>query len=138
MLRELILSVASGVIVALIMQIFGFFGRRRRAPAPRPAVKSYDYAPPPAPQRRSFSGRVVRFVLSVIGGIALAQTAAPFLIRRGFADFDRHDRHDRFDRFNDYDRFNGFDGWTNDIPILGLTILGTIICYMILSVLTRR
>lgn len=121
MLRELILSVVSGVIVALILQLFG--AGRRRDTVPRQNMRNYNYAPP---RRRSFFGRLVRLVLSVGGGIALAQAAAPFILRRRFGEFD------------DYDRFDRFDGFGGDIPILVLTVIGTILVYMVLSVLTRR
>ncbi len=122
MLRELILSVASGVIVAVVMQVFGF-GNGRREVAPRQNMRNYNYAPP---KRRSFFGRFVRLILSVLGGIAFAQAAAPFILRRGFGEFER------------FDRFDRFDGWAGDIPILVLTVVGTIVVYMILSALTRR
>jgi hypothetical protein len=124
MLRELLLSVASGVIVALILQIFGV-GRRRNT-APRQPMRNYHYAPP---RRRSFFGRVIRLILSVAGGIAIAQAAAPLILRRRFGDFGDYDR---------YDRVGGFGDISNHVPILVMTVIGTIIVYMVLSIMTRR
>lgn len=127
MLRELLLSVASGVIVALILQIFGF--GRRHATVPRQSMRNYNYAPP---RRRSAFGRFIRLILSVAGGIALAQAAAPFILGRRFGDYDRFDRYDR------YDGFNRFDGFSEHIPIIIMTVIATAVVYMILSAMTRR
>lgn len=91
MIRELILSVASGVIVAFILQMFG---GGRRDTALRPASRSYNYV---QPRRRSFFGRLVRLILSVAGGIAFAQAVAPFILRRRYGGFDRFDRFDGLD-----------------------------------------
>lgn len=124
MLRELLLSVASGVIVTLILQIFSF--GRRRDTAPRQTMRNYHSAPP---RRRSVFGRFIRLILSVAGGIAFAQAAAPFILRRRFGEFGGYDRYDRFDRF---------DGFFEHVPILIMTVIGTIIVYMILSAMTRR
>jgi hypothetical protein len=116
MLRELIVSVVGGLIIALILQTFG--RNRRRETAPHQTMNMYNTAPPP--RRRSFFGVLMRLLFAVAGGIAIAQAAAPFLFRRGFRDFDR------------------FDGAIPDIRILALTVGGTILVWMILSVFTRR
>ena len=126
MLKELIISVVSGIIVALVLQMFGVGRRREAAPRQNQNVRNYNYAPP---RKRSFFGRVIRFSLSVIAGIAFAQSAAPFILRRDFGDFDRYDR---------FDRFDGMDGLAGFAPIIILTVIGTALAYMILSVLTRR
>ncbi len=124
MLRELLLSVASGVIVAVILQIFGF-GRRREAVTRAPS-RSARYAPP---RRRSFFGRIMRLLVAVAGGIALAQSIAPFLLPRRFGVYGEYDR---FDRYDDYGSL------AVDAPILVLTMISTAIVYIVLSALTRR
>jgi hypothetical protein len=121
MIRELILSVVSGVIVALILQMFG---GRRRDTVPRRSVRNHDYAPPP--RRRSLFGKMIRLVLAVAGGIAFAQVAAPFLFRRRFGDF------------GGFDRFDNLGGLSEHLPILVLTVIGTIVVWIFLSTVTRR
>ncbi|MBX2806418.1 MAG: hypothetical protein KTR19_10625 [Hyphomicrobiales bacterium] len=76
-----------------------------------------------APRRRSAMGGMLRLVLSVAGGIALAQTAAPFIFRnsrRGSEFFER------------------YEALTPQIVVIGLTVLGTFIIWMILLAFTRR
>lgn len=127
MLKELIISVVSGVIVAVLLQMFGGRGDRRE-PAPRQSMQTYSYNP--APPRRSGFGRFIRLILAVGGGIVLAQMVAPFILRRRYRDFD-----------GGYDRFDGFDGIHSIspyLPMIGLTIASTILVYMLLSALTRR
>jgi hypothetical protein len=127
MIKELLLSVVSGVIVAVILQMFGG-GNGRRDAAPRQSMRNYNVAAPRP--RRSLFGRFIRLVIAVGGGIALAQIAAPFILRRRYRDFD-----------GGYDRFDGFDGIDSIapyLPMIGLTVIGTILVYMILSAMTRR
>jgi hypothetical protein len=121
MLKELIVSVVSGIIVALILQIFRFGGSRRQA-GPR---QSINYGA--APARRSGSGGLLRFILAVGGGIALAYGAAPFILGRHFRNFG-----------GDYDRFDGFGGFAAHAPMLILTVVATVIVWAFLSALTRR
>jgi hypothetical protein len=123
MLRELLLSVASGVIVTLILQIFGMGGGR--VGAPRQTMTSYA----PLPRRRSFVGGLFRLVLAVIGGVALAYAAAPFVFARRFGDYGSYER---------YDRFEGFRSIASHAPMLILTVIGTIIVWVVLSAMTRR
>ncbi len=127
MLRELLLSVASGVIVTLILQIFGM-GGGGRVGAPRQTMTSYA----PLPRRRSFIGGVFRLVLAVVGGVALAYAAAPFVFARRFGEYGGYERYDRFDRLD------GFRGIASHAPILILTVIGTIIVWVVLSAMTRR
>ncbi len=109
MLKELIVSVVSGIIVALILQIFRFGGSRRQA-GPR---QSMSYAA--APARRSGGGGLLRFILAVGGGIALAYGAAPFILGRHFRNFG-----------GDYDRFDrDFGGFASHAPMLILTVVAT-------------
>lgn len=127
MLKELIISVFSGIIVAVVLQMFGGRGGRRE-PAPRQSMQTYHYSA--APPRRSGLGRFIRLILAVGGGIALAQIAAPFVLRRRYRDFD-----------GGFDRFDGFDGIHSIgpyLPMIGLTIVSTIFVYMLLSAMTRR
>ena len=125
MLKELIISVVSGLIIALILQLFGVGRGRDTAPRQSQNIRNYNHAPP---RRRSFFGRIVRLVLSVTAGIAFAQAVAPMILRRRFRDFDG------YDRFN----FDGVETLSNFAPIIILTVIGTAIAYMILSALTRR
>ncbi|NJM36114.1 MAG: hypothetical protein HC850_17085 [Rhodomicrobium sp.] len=124
MLRELIISVASGIIVALVLSLFGLGGRGRSGPSQ--SMRNYNYA---APRRRSFFGRIVRFVLAVAGGLAFAFFAAPFILGRRFGDYDGYSR---------FDRFDGYDGIASHVPMLILTVIGTVIVWGLLSALTRR
>ncbi|WP_125461834.1 MULTISPECIES: hypothetical protein [Rhodomicrobium] len=126
MLRELLLSVASGVIVALIMQVFG--GGSRRDTGMRQTMSNVNYSQPR--RQRSFGGGLARFVLAIGGGLALAYSVAPFILPRRFRDFDGG-----YDRFDD---FNGFHAITANAPMLILTILGTIVIWLLLSALMRR
>jgi len=132
MLKELILSVISGVIVALILQLFG--AGRRRETAPRQSMRNVRYE---TPRRRSFLGRLVRLVLAVGGGLVFAQAAAPFVMRR-LAAFDDGERFERFERFDRFERLDGVDGVAVHWPVIALTVIGTIVVYMLLSALTRR
>lgn len=125
MLRELLLSIVSGVIVAAILQVFRF-GRSRSEAAPR---RSMSYHAAPARRGGSFFGGLLRFFLAVAGGIALAYSVAPFIFGRRFRDFGGGDR---------FDRFDGFDGLAAHAPMLILTVIATIIVWVLLSALTRR
>jgi hypothetical protein len=134
MLKELLVSVVSGVIVALILQIFRFGGNGGRTSVPRQVV----YSAPPA--RRSGGGGFVRFVLAVMGGLVLAFAAAPVVLsalhgrRRdgGFRGrvFDGGGPGGYFDRGND--ALFGLP------PLLVLTIICTIVVWVVLSALRRR
>ena len=123
MLKELIVSVISGIIVALLLQIFGGRGRRDQA-APRQSMQNYNYGS--APPRRSGVGRLLRVILAVGGGIVLAQMAAPFVLRRRYRDFDGG-----FD-------FDGIHSLAPYLPMIGLTVVSTFLVYMLLSAITRR
>jgi hypothetical protein len=129
MLREILLSVASGIIVAVVMQIF-----RRRDNRVRQVVSSPNYSQPR--RRSSVGGGLLRFVLAIAGGQALAYSVAPFILPRRFRDFDGGD-----DRFGGRDRFDGFDGIdaiTANGPMLILTVVSTIVIWMLLSAMMRR
>lgn len=125
MIKELLISVVSGIIVAVILQVFRFGGSSSQA-APRHSA-SYRSAPP----RRSgsFFGGLLRFILAVGGGLVLAYSVAPFIFGRRFRDFGDYDR---------FDRFDGFDGIASHAPMLILTVLATIIVWALLSALMRR
>jgi hypothetical protein len=126
MMRELVVSVVSGVIVAMILGMFRIGGGRAPEP-PRQSVRYYE-----SPPRRSgggFFGGLMRFILSVAGGLALAYAAMPFIFGRSFG------RHDGYDRF---DRFDGFRDLSSHAPILILTVIGTIIVWSVLSAISRR
>ncbi len=133
MIKELLVSVVSGVIVAMILQMFRFGGGGSRVAAPRQTM--YGAAPP----RRSSGGGLFRFVLAVIGGIVLAFATAPMVL-----DALHGGRSNGFrGRF-----YNGggpggyFDRGSDAIfglpPLLVLTIIGTIIVWVVLSALRRR
>jgi hypothetical protein len=112
MMKELIVSVLSGVIVALILQIFTL-GRRAE---PRNVVRAQS-ARVEESRRRSFAGGLMRFILAVAGGIGLAYAAAPFVLRSA--------RHHSF-------------GGIEHGPMLGLTVVATLFVWLLLSSLTRR
>ena len=120
MLRELLVSIVSGIVVALVL---GIFRGGRGVEPPRQSVR-YDNRP--VRRRGSLFGGLVRFVLSVAGGLALAIFAMPFIFGR------------RFGNFGHPDRFDGFQGLSSHAPILILTVVGTIIVWSLLSALTRR
>lgn len=125
MLKELVISVISGVIVAMILQVFPSGGSRSEA-GPRHSV-TYRAAPP---QRRgSFFGGLLRFILAVVGGLALAYSVAPFIFGHRGRDFGGYDR---------FDRFDGFGEITSHAPMLILTVVATIIVWALLSALMRR
>lgn len=118
MAKELLISVVSGIIVAIILGLFR--PRDRQAPAARRPM-----APPPPqwqqPRRRgSFIGGVLRFVFSVAGGMGLAFVAANALHLR---------QHHRFD-------YN--DGIASHSPLLLFTVIGTVVIWLLLSAMTRR
>lgn len=117
MLKELVISVISGIIVAVILQGFRF-GRSRSEVAPRQSMSYHA-----APARRG--GGLLRFVLAVAGGVALAYSVAPFILRRRYRDFGG-------------DGFDGFDGLAAAAPMLILTVVATIIVWAVLSALSRR
>jgi hypothetical protein len=124
MLRELILSVVSGIIVAVILQAFRF-GRPRREAGPRQSMSYHAVS-----ERRGggFFGGLVRFALAMAGGIALAYSVAPFVLRRRYRDFGG----------DGFDGFDGFDGLAAAAPMLILTVFATIIVWALLSALTQR
>lgn len=124
MLKELIVSIISGIIVALLLQVFGGRGDRGSS-APSQSMNTYNYRP--AAPRRSAFGRLVRLILAVGGGILLAQMAAPFILRRRYRDFD-----------GGFDGFDGLHSITPYLPMIGLTIVSTILVYVLLSAMTRR
>ena len=125
MLKELVISVVSGVIVALILQVFPSGGSRSEA-GPRQSV---SYRAVPARRGGSFFGGLLRFILAVAGGIALAYSAAPFLLGHRGRDFGGYDR---------FDRFDGFGEIASHVPMLILTVVATIIVWALLSALMRR
>ena len=142
MLKELLISVASGIIVALILQMFRSGGSSQPRQT-RQAMPSY--APPP--RRSSGIGGLFRFVLAVAGGVFLAGAASPFVL--GFLHGDRGGGGRLRDRF--YDRggsgwfssgyYNGpdrFDGIFGLPPVLVLTVICTILVWALLSAVTRR
>lgn len=118
MLRDLIISVISGVVVALILQIFGFGRSKSAAPSQTMTMNNYKQ-----PRRRSMFGGLVRLVLAVAGGIAFAQAAAPFIFGRVLRSSGAFER---------------YEALTPQTVVIGLTVLGTIIAWMILSAITRR
>ena len=120
MLKELVISVISGIIVAVILQGFRF-GRSRSEVAPRQGMSYHA-----APARRG--GGLLRFVLAVAGGVALAYSVAPFILRRRYRDFGG----------DGFDGFDGFDGLAAAAPMLILTVVATIIVWALLSALSRR
>jgi hypothetical protein len=132
MLRELLISVVSGIIVALVLQIFRGGGGSRSS-APRQTM--YAGAPP----RRS-GGGLFRFILAVAGGLVLAFTAAPFVLDalhggRG-GGYGRGRFYDGGGPGGYFDR--GGDAIFGLPPLLVLTVLGTIIVWVLLSAVSRR
>ena len=140
MLKELVISVVSGVVVAVILQMFGRRGGdRSRGSAPRQAM--YASAPPPA---RSGGGGFFRFALAVVGGLILAFAVAPMVLDamngggRGWGGggggrgrfYDGGGPGGYFDR--------GGDGILGLPPLLVLTIVGTVIVWVLLSAMKRR
>lgn len=132
MLKELLMSVASGVIVAMVLQMFRLSGGSSRAP------RQTMYAAAP-PRRRG--GGFFRFLLAVAGGLVLAVATAPFVLqflhggRSGRRFFDG-DGPRRFFDSGYYDR--GYDGIFGLPPLLVLTIIGTVFVWMLLSAMSRR
>jgi hypothetical protein len=112
MLKELIVSVISGIIVAMILQIFPSRARSESQPPMRKPI-----APQPAAQRGSSIGGLMRFIVSVAGGMGLAYTVAHSL----------HLRH-----------LGHGDDIASHAPMLVLTIIGTFIVWLLLSAMTRR
>jgi hypothetical protein len=125
MLRELLVSIISGIAVTMFLGLFRL-GGGGSAPAPRRATRGDDYAPR---RRGSLFGGIVRFVLSVAGGLALAFATMPFIFGRRFGSFEHSGR---------FDRYDGFHGITSHAPVLILTVIGTIIVWTVLSAFTRR
>ena len=108
MLKELLVSVVSGIIVALILQIVSL-GRRGGARAEARA----QYAE--VPRRSSFAGGLMRFILAVAGGMGIAFASAPFVLHSM--------------------RLHGSGGIG---PIFVLTVTATLFVWLILSAMTRR
>jgi len=148
MVKELLISVASGVIVALILQMFRFGGRSE----PRQMHQSMPSRAAPPPRRRSGIGGLFRFVLAVGGGLFLAGATAPFVMglfregRGGYArdryfegsgrgGFDGGGRWFNSGYFDSPDRFDGIFGLP---PMLVLTVICTILVWALLSAMTRR
>jgi hypothetical protein len=130
MLKELLISIVSGVIVAILLQMFRIGGNTSPSNAPRQTM--YGSAPP---ARRGGGGGFFRFVLAVIGGLALAYAAAPFVLEALHGGRGGGWRGRSFDS-GYYDR--GGDGLFGLPPLLVLTIIGTIIVWVLLSALRRR
>ena len=131
MLRELLISVVSGIIVALVLQMFRFGGGSRSS-APRQTMYS-------APPRRS-GGGFFRFIIAVAGGLVLAFVAAPFVLDalhggRG-GGYGRGRFYDGGGPGGYFDR--GGDAIFGLPPLLVLTIIGTIIVWVLLSAMSRR
>lgn len=127
MFRELMMSVASGVVVALVLGIFrGMFGGGRRS---QPVQAQNYYAAAPAPRRRrSFLGGITRIVLAVIGGVMFAQFIATYF-RIGF----------RRNNFNPRGYgYEVYDGLYLDPKMIILTVIGTMLVWMFLLAITRR
>jgi hypothetical protein len=75
-MTELIVSVVGGVLTAAILATFsrpGRAGRQANAPA----------APPPRRRGRSFTGDLLRVIVAVAGGIAIAVVGGRLLIQAG-------------------------------------------------------
>jgi hypothetical protein len=98
-----------------------------------------------APPRRRGGGGMFRFLLAVAGGLGLAYAAAPFFLRylhgggRWGGPRGRYDDYDGPSRwFNSgyYDR--GYDGIFGLPPLLVLTIVCTIVVWVLLSALSPR
>jgi len=143
MMKELLISVASGVIVTLILQMFRLGGGSREPRQMRQAMPSY--APPP--KRRSGIGGLFRFVVAVAGGLFLAGAASPFVLGMLHGGRGGGGGHGRFyDRgggggwFNSgyYDSPDRFDGIFGLPPLLVLTVICTILVWVLLSAMTRR
>jgi hypothetical protein len=141
MMKELLVSVASGVIVALLLQMFRFGGRTE----PRDMRQSMPRHAPP--RRRSGIGGLFRFILAVVGGLLLAGAAAPYVLpflhggrggpRGGFYGGSGGRGHGWFNSgyYDGPDHFTGIFGLP---PMLVLTVIGTIVVWLFLSALTRR
>jgi hypothetical protein len=114
MMKELILSIVSGIISAVILQAFS--GRSDSDSAPR---QRGGYNAPPARSKGGFG----RLLLSVVGGIGLAYAIAPFILRR---------------RYRDFDGFDGLDSLASYAPMLVLTVFATMVVWAMLSTFTRR
>jgi hypothetical protein len=142
MMKELVISVVSGVIVAMILQMFRAGGRSEPRQM-RQATPSY--APPP--KRRGGIGGLFRLLLAVAGGVFLAGMASPFVLGilhggRGGGGRGRY-----WDGggggqgwFNSgyYDSPDRFDGIFGLPPMLVLTVICTILVWALLSAMTRR
>jgi hypothetical protein len=142
MMKELVISVVSGVIVAIILQMFRSSGRSEPRQM-RQAMPSY--APPP--RQRSGIGGLFRFVLAVAGGVFLAGMAAPFVQgmlhggRGGGGGRGRYwDGGGGQGWFNSgyYDSPDRFDGIFGLPPMLVLTVICTILVWALLSAMSRR
>lgn len=121
MLRELFISVASGLIVALVLGLFKRGGSRPAAWTGQTA----GYNPPA--RRGSGLGGLIRLALAVGGGLAIAYATAPLLLGRRFGHYGRH-----------YGRFDDYGGLASHIPMIVLTVLGTAIVWGVLAALMRR
>ena len=139
MMKELLISVASGVIVALILQMFRSGGRSEPRQM-RQSIPAYAQ-----PRRRSGIGGLFRFILAVAGGVFLAGAAAPYVLgflHEGGGRGGRGRFHDGGGQgwFNSgyYDGPDRFDGIFGLPPMLVLTVIGTIIVWALLSAMTRR
>jgi hypothetical protein len=138
MMKELLVSVASGVIVALILQMFRSGSRTE----PRDMRQSIARNAPP-PRRRSGIGGLFRFILAVVGGVFLAGAAAPYVLGffregRGYGRGRYYDGGQGWFNSGYYDGADRFDGIFGLPPMLVLTVIGTIVVWLFLSALTRR
>ena len=105
-LTELLVSIVGGVVTAAILAMFSRSGKS--GAAVETAVPSA-----PAPRRGSFFADLLRLVLAVAGGIAIALIGGRILIQMGVV--------------------------PRGLPTrLGLLVLGTVICWMLLSIGRRR
>jgi hypothetical protein len=122
-LRELFVSVVSGIVVAFVLDLF----KRGRD---RDRLHSQAIRHDPPPRRGSFlPGGLTRLSLAVAGGIALAYSIAPLLLGRRLGQFGGYGR---------FDRYDGYGSLASHLPMIVLTVLGTVVVWALLSVLTRR
>jgi hypothetical protein len=131
MLKELLISIVSGVVVAVLLQIFHIGGSSGSSNAPRQTM--YNAAPP----ARRRGGGFFRFVFAIIGGLGLAYVAAPFVLEALHGGRGGGYGRGRYFDSGYYDRGGG-DGLFGLPPLLVLTIIGTIIIWVLLSALRRR
>jgi hypothetical protein len=146
MLKELLISVVSGIVVALVLQMFRLGGERRERDSSRLQHRASNIAQAPQVRRRSGGGGFGRFVMAVIGGLILAVVAAPFVMDalhghggRGGGWGGGGPRGRFYDGGGPGGYFDrGGDGIFGLPPLLVLTIICTIIIWVLLSAMRRR